>query len=67
MMEDIQLISLKSIQPENATASEMVIISSIGLSVMLVSIGIQLRLYFLMKAKKDQGISLIIKNHQVST
>lgn len=64
-MEDIKLLSVKNIFPENVTILETVLVTVLGISAMLVSSGIQLRLYFLLKAKGDQGINLMIQTHQV--
>ena len=64
-MEDVQLISMKNATPETATTTEMILVTIIGLSVMLVGFGIQLRLHFLIKAKGDRGIDRMIRMHMV--
>lgn len=65
-MEDIQLISLRNKFPENNTMPEMVLVTLLGIAAILVGSGIQLRLYFLLKAKGGQGIGLMILANQVS-
>ena len=65
-MEVIQLISVKNIFAENVTITEMVLVTGLGISAILVGSAIQLRLYFLLKAKGDRGINLMIQTHQVS-
>lgn len=65
MTDEIGIISLKTMKPREMSLGLVTLNVSVGFLALLFGLVIQVRLYFLMKSKKDRGINSLILTQQV--